>query len=64
MDLALDNLRSWHAINQQNKQIYLIPIDETLTSTTTSGQSRPGFNVNEKILHSPQISTIEASWPD
>ena len=27
------------------------PMDETLTDTTTTGQSGPGSNSNEKILH-------------
>ena len=34
------------------------PIDKTQTSATTPGQSEPGSNGNEEVLHIPQSSTI------
>ena len=34
----------------------LWPIDRTLSSATTSGQSGPGNNGNEGVLYIPQIS--------
>ena len=33
------------------------PIDRTLSSATTPGQSRPGSNGNERVLHIPQSIT-------
>ena len=33
-----------------------LPIDETLTCTTTLGQSGPGSNSNEEVLHIAQNS--------
>ena len=38
------------------KQIYL-----TWTSIATRGQSGPGSNVSEMVLHTPQISKTETS---
>ena len=37
---------------------------ETLTGTTTPGQSGPGSNVNEKVPHSLQSSRTRASSSD
>ena len=34
-------------------------IDEILTSATTPGQSWPGSNGNEKVLHIPQTPRLE-----
>ena len=34
------------------------PIDRTLSGATTLGQSGPGSNGNEGLLHIPQISSI------
>ena len=43
------------------KQIYLT-LDETLTDTTTPGQSRPGSNGNKRdTQHSPERLTIRCS---
>ena len=39
-------------------------IDWTLTGPTTSGQSSPGSNGNEGVLHIPQSSRTEASSSD
>ena len=33
-------------------------IDETLTGTTNLGESQPGSNDNERVLHIPQSSNI------
>ena len=41
--------------------ISIFPIDRTLSGTTTPGQSGPGINFIERILHIPQISEAEAS---
>ena len=40
------------------------PIDETLTSTTTLGQSGPGSNSNEEVLNTLQISQTGISSSD
>ena len=41
------------------------PIDRTLSGATTPGQSRPGSDSNEGVLHIPQIFSItEASLSD
>ena len=37
------------------------PIDRILPGATTPGQSEPGSNSNERVLHIPQISKAEAS---
>ena len=37
------------------------PIDKTLSGATTSGQSRPGSNSREGVLHIPQSSKASAS---
>ena len=37
------------------------PMDGTLTRAITSGQSGPGINGNEEVLHIPQSSKPEAS---
>ena len=37
-----------------------LPTDETLTSTTAPGQSGPGNNGYEGVLHISQISRTEA----
>ena len=34
------------------------PIDKTLSGATTPGQSEPGSNGNEGVLHIPQSSSI------
>ena len=34
------------------------PIDRTLSGATTPGQSGPGSNGNQGVLHIPQISRI------
>ena len=33
-------------------------MDKTLSDATTSGQSGPGINGNEEVLHIPQRSSI------
>ena len=39
-----------------------LPIDETITSTITLGQSGPGSNGNEGVLHIPQnFRTVSSS---
>ena len=44
---------------------FILPIDRTLSGTTTLGQSVPGSNSNEGVLHIPQSSSItEASSSD
>ena len=40
------------------------PIDGILTGTLTQGSNRPGSIANEWVLHTPQISRIEASPSD
>ena len=40
------------------------PIDGTLSGTTTAVQSGPGSNVNEGVLHIPQISRAGTSPSD
>ena len=40
------------------------PTDKTLTGTTTPGQSGPGSNGWEGVLHIPQISNTGASLSD
>ena len=42
----------------------IYPIDGTLTGATTPGQSGPGSNGNEGVLHIPQSSIIGTSPPD
>ena len=37
------------------------PIDETLTGTTTLGQSEPESNSNEGVFHIPQSSRTGVS---
>ena len=39
------------------------PIDRALSGATTSGQSRPGSNGNEGVLHIPQSSSITGTSP-
>ena len=39
------------------------PIDRTLSSITTPGQSRLGSNGNEEVLHIPQSSSITGASP-
>ena len=39
----------------------ILPIDVTLTGTTTRGWSGPRSNCNEGVLHTPQISRTKAS---
>ena len=48
-----------HTVKWLNSSI--LPIYETLTGTTTPGQSGPGSNGNEGILSIPQSSNTEAS---
>ena len=45
-----------------NRSIW--PIYETLTGTTTSGQSGPGSNGNEGVFHTTQISRTGVSPSD
>ena len=42
----------------------MCPIDETLTVTTTLGQSGPGSNDNKRVLHIISNSKTEASPSD
>ena len=46
------------------KQIYLTPIDGTLSAPTTPGQSGSVSNGNEEVLYTPQIYRTEASPSD
>ena len=39
------------------------PIDRTLSGATTQGQSGPGSDSNEGVLHIPQISSITEASP-
>ena len=39
-------------------------IKGTLTGTTTPGQSGPGINADERVLHIPQTSKTGTSPPD
>ena len=39
------------------------PIDRTLSDATTLGQSGPGSNGNEEVLHIPQSSSITRTSP-
>ena len=39
------------------------PIDRALSGTTISGQSGPGSNGNEGVLHIPQTSSIIGTSP-
>ena len=39
------------------------PIDKTLSGATTLGQSGPGSNGNEGVLHIPQSSSITEASP-
>ena len=39
------------------------PIDRTLSGATTLGQSGPGSDYNEGVLHSPQNSSITGTSP-
>ena len=39
------------------------PIDKTLSSATTLGQSGPRSNGNEGVLHIPQSSSITGTLP-
>ena len=43
---------------------FILSIDETLTDTITPGQSKPGVNDNESVLHIPQISKTGVSPSD
>ena len=45
-----------------NRSMWLI--DWTLTNITTPDQSGPRIESNERVLHTPQISRIEASPTD
>ena len=45
--------------NTINFQIYIRTKDGTQTSTTSPGQSAPGSNGNEGLLHSPQSSRFK-----
>ena len=47
-----------------NFKISILSIDKTLTGTTILGQSGPGSNGNERLLHTPQISRTGASSSD
>ena len=44
--------------------IFILPIDGTLTGTTTSGQRGPGSNDNEEVAIQSAISTTPADWVD
>ena len=39
------------------------PIDRTLSGATTLGQSEPGNDGNEEVLHIPQSSSITGASP-
>ena len=39
------------------------PIDRTLSSVTTQGQSRPGSNDNDRVVYIPQSSSITGASP-
>ena len=39
------------------------PIDRTLSGATTSGQSGPGSDAHEGVLHIPQSSSINRALP-
>ena len=39
------------------------PIDRTLLGVTTPGQSGPGSNSNDEVLHIPQSSSIMGTSP-
>ena len=49
------------SINTQFSSIW--PIDRTLSGVTTLGQSRPGSNCNEGVLHISQSSSITGASP-
>ena len=51
-----------HSLKGQTSSIW--PIDMTLSGATTLGQSRPGSNGNEGILHIPQSSRAGTSPSD
>ena len=44
--------------------IHLMPINETITGTTTQGQSELRSKDNEGVFHAPQCSRTRASPPD
>ena len=44
-----------------NRSIW--PIDRTLSGATTPGQSKPGSDSNERVLHIPQSSSITGTSP-
>ena len=50
-----------HSFLVSNSSIW--SIDRTLSGATTLGQSGPGSNVNEVVLHIPQSSSIIGSSP-
>ena len=50
--------------NAKNLQTSTWPINRTLTGTTIPGQSEPGSNDNEELIHTPQSSRTRASPPD
>ena len=43
-----------------NVKQFIWPMNKTLPGTTTLGQSEPGIDGNEWVLHIPQISKTEA----
>ena len=42
---------------------FIWPIDKTLLGATTPGQSGPGSNGNEEVLHIPQSFSITKTSP-
>ena len=59
-NLALDI--GLHTVQISNSSIS--PIDRTLSCATTSDQSEPGSNDNERVVHNPQSSMTYASLSD
>ena len=55
-------MQNW--INSPDHGLLLFdPIDRTLFGATTSGQSGPGSNGNEGVLHNPQSFSITGTSP-
>ena len=42
---------------------FICPIDKTLSGATTQGQSGPGNDGKERVLHIPQSSSITETSP-
>ena len=52
--------KQFFSISTQFSSIW--PIDRTLSGATTPGQSGPGSDGNEGVLHIPVYSTAPADW--